>query len=112
MISERSNEEVIVVIRKTVRGTDGREYTFVAKEGTFEKLTGLGTTIRGHIPGTDSPFYGILEDGEEGLRAWIMTFRVVNRVPIDSETEEELVRLFLPLVERRRIDRSILLYVE
>ncbi|AIY87026.1 MULTISPECIES: hypothetical protein [unclassified Thermotoga] len=41
-----------------------------------------------------------------------MTFRVVNRVPIDSETEEELVRLFLPLVERRRIDRSILLYVE
>ncbi|WP_233185710.1 hypothetical protein [Thermotoga sp. SG1] len=100
------------MIKKTVKGTDGREYSFVAKEGTFEELSKLNTTIRGHIPGTDSPFYNVLEGGEEGLRTWFMVFRVANGVTIDRETEEELVRLFLPLVKQKRTDRSILLYVE
>ncbi|WP_165274470.1 hypothetical protein [Thermotoga sp. Ku-13t] len=31
---------------KTVEGTDGRKYGFVAKEGTYEELTHLGTKVR------------------------------------------------------------------
>jgi len=40
------NWEVISVLWKTVEGTDGRKYGFVAKEGTYEELAHLGTKVR------------------------------------------------------------------
>lgn len=97
---------------KTVEGTDGRKYRFVAKEGTYEELTQLGTKVRGHIPGTDSPFYGFFDgDTRLVLESWLTTFRVANKIPVDDETINELVDYFLPVVENKRADRSVLLYV-
>ncbi|MDI3495097.1 MAG: hypothetical protein PWQ72_1224 [Pseudothermotoga sp.] len=52
-----------------------------------ERLKSLQDSVQpseGTFLGTDSPFYSILEDGEEDLRTWITVFRVVNSVAIDK----------------------------